>query len=247
MIWALIFAILAATLGGSPLLLPNIDKLAKEHIEDKDRKDKMLLLIKEAQMQRKAFAKTDKKISKELDKVFALRESSRQDFTILIDKWTESREEMQAANRKLIYESQNIVTEQEWENMKPDFKEGIEKLDKRATKNKKHLEKAFIKMESKFKKSIKDDERSQKAIQALNAFKVSIYNTMDDYRKQMLDENSIVYEYSVEKQQIIDIQYKHSKTLNEALSSYTDLHFTLVEVTTENEWKKLKGKLKLPI
>ena len=207
----------------------------------------MLILIKEAQTQRKAFAKKDKKISKEFNKVFALRESSRQDFTILIDKWTESREEMQAANRKLIHESQNLITEQEWEKMKPDFKEGIEKLDKRATKNKKQLDKAFIKMESKFKKSIKDDERSQKAIQALNAFKLSVYDIMKLYREQMLDENSIVYEYSVEKQQIIDIQDKHSKTLNEVLAIYTDLHFTLVEVTTENEWKKLKGKLKLPI
>ena len=99
MIWALIFGMLISALGGnSPLLLPNIDKLAKKHIEDKARKDDMLLLIKEAQKQRKAFAKTDKKISKELDKVFALRESSRQDFTILIDKWNESREETQAAN-----------------------------------------------------------------------------------------------------------------------------------------------------
>ena len=101
-------------------------------------------------------------------------------------------------------------------------------------------------MESKFKKSIEDDERSQKAIQALNAFKLSIYDNMKLYRKQMLDENSIVYEYSVEKQQIIDIQYKHSKTLNEALSSYTDLHFKLVDVTTEKEWKKIQSKLKLP-
>ncbi|GAH00714.1 unnamed protein product, partial [marine sediment metagenome] len=226
MIWALIFAFLAATLGGSPLLLPNIDKLAKEHIEDKDRKDNMLILIKEAQTQRKAFAKKDKKISKQLNKVFALRESSRQDFTILIDKWNESREELQAVNQKLIYDSQNIVTEQEWENMKPDFKEGIEKLDKQTTKKRKQLDKAFIKMESKFKKTIEDDEKSQKAILMLNAFKVSIHNTMNGYSEQMLDENSIVYEYTIEKQQIIDIQDKHAKILNEALSSYIDLHFT---------------------
>ena len=62
----------------------------------------------------------------------------------------------------------------------------------------------------------------------------------------MLDENSIVYEYTIEKQQIIDIQNKHTKILNEALSGYTDLHFTLVDVTTEKEWKKLWSKLKLP-
>ena len=246
MIWALIFAFLLAIFGGSPVLLPNMDKLAKEHIEDKDRKDDMLLLIKEAQKQRKAFAKKDKKISKEMNKVFALRESSHQDFTILIDKWIESREEMQAVNQKLIYESQNIITEQEWKNMKPDFKKGIEKLDKQATKKRKQVDKAFIKMESKFKKTIEDDEKSQKAIQTLNAFKVSIDNTMNGYSEQMLDENSIVYEYTIEKQQIIDIQDKHTKILNEALSGYTDLHFTLVDVTTEKEWKKLQSKLKLP-
>ena len=127
--------------------------------------------------------------------------------------------------------------------MKPDFKEGIEKLDKKATKKRKQVDKAFIKMESKFKKSIEDDEKSQKAIQTLSAFKVSVFNTVNSYSEQMLDENSIVYEYSVEKQQIIDIQDKHTKILNEALSGYTDLHFILVDVTTEKEWKKLKSKL----
>ena len=62
----------------------------------------------------------------------------------------------------------------------------------------------------------------------------------------MLDENSILYQYKVEKQQIIDLQKELDHNVKKVIEEAVDLHFILVENTTENEWKKIKGNLKSP-
>ena len=147
MIWALIFSVLIATLtgGDSPYLLPKMDNIIKKHVQDDVRKDTLLLLIKETKIERKAFVKADKKLSKELNDLAQSRESTRQDFDNLIQRSHESRKKSNSANLKFINEAQKLITEAEWANMKPDFKKSILKLDKRMQKGTKQIEKAFNK------------------------------------------------------------------------------------------------------
>ena len=249
MIWALIFSVLIAILtgGDSPYLLPKMDSIIKKHVQDDVRKDTLLLLIKETKIERKAFVKADKKLSKELNDLAQSRESTRQDFDNLIQRSHESRKKSNSANLKFINEAQNLITEAEWANMKPDFKKSILKLDKRMQKGAKQTEKAFNKLEKKILNTINDIDKANKVKEALHNCEKSIITTLTEYRTKMLDENSILYQYKVEKQQIIDLQKQHDNNIKKVIEEAADLHFILVENTTENEWNKIKGNLKSPL
>lgn len=247
MIWALIFTVLFSVMGNSPLLLPNSKKLVKKHVVDKEKQAKLLELIKDAKTERKSFAKVDKKLSKEFNKLYQARDTKRAELDDLLVRFITSRKEMQAASLSLIYESQNLISEKEWAKLKPDYREGLEKLDKKSKKEAKQVRKGFDKLENSIENFVDDNSKKELIILALNNFETTLFDLFATYRKVMLDENSIVYQYHIEKQQLIDMQKEHSKNLEDLLIAYTNLHFVAVENTNEQEWGKIKSKLKLPI
>ena len=247
MIWALIFTVLISTMGDSPLLLPDSKKLVKKHVVDKDKQAKLLELIEDAKEERKSFAKADKKLSKDFNKLYQAKDAKRAEFDSLIVKFIISRKKMQAASLNLTYESQNLITLKEWGKMKPDYREGLKKLDERSKKEAKQLRKRFDKLENSIENFVDDNSKNMAILQALNDFETTLFDLFENYRKVMLDENSIVYQYRVEKQQLIDMQEEHSKNLENLLTAYTNLHFVAVENTNEQEWKKIRKNLTLPI
>lgn len=247
MIWALIFTILFNAMGGSPLLLPDSKKLVKKHVVDKEKQAELLELIKDAKVERKSFTKADAKLSKDFNKLYQVRNAKRSEFDDLISKFIASRKKMQASSLKLIYESENLITEEEWGKMKPDYREGLKKLDKRSKKEAQQIRKRFDKLEKSIITSVNDNSKSETILQSLNDFEITLFDLFETYRKVMLDKNSIVYQHYVEKQQLIDMQEKHSRNLENLLAVYVNLHFIVVENTNEQEWEKIKSKLKLPI
>ena len=243
-----IFAIIISlfTMFESPFLLKNSDKLIKKHIVDQSRKEKLLIHINEAKDQRKLFVKNDKKLTKKINKLYKLRETTSQEFADLIDQSTSSRKQMQEANFKLTMESQDLITEFEWENIKPDFKKGMMKIAKKISKSKISTNKSFDKIEAKFKKTIKDEQKAKDATKALKDFKVSVNNMFEEYKNEILSESSILYELIVEEQMVIKLQKNHMQNIENVLNAYANLHAVLVASTTEKEWKKLYRSFKLP-
>ena len=247
MIWALIFMILINTMGDSPLLLPESKKIVKKHVVDKGKQAKLFELIEDAKKERESFTKADKKLSKDFNNLYQLRETKRAEFDELIVRFINSRKEMQAASLNLIYKSENLITEKEWEKMKPDYVEGLKKLEKRSKKEVDQIRKAFNTLEKRIKTSVDDKSNSDAILLTLNNFESSLFDLFEMYQKTMLDENSIVYQYHVDHQQLVDMQRKHSENLKNLLIAYTNLHFVALENTNEEEWKKIKTKLKLPL
>ena len=154
---------------------------------------------------------------------------------------------MQALSLNLIYESQNLITEEEWGKMKPDYLKELKKLDKRSRKEAKQVRKRLDKLEKSIITSVNDKSKSENIIQSLNDFENSLFHLFGTYRNVMLDENSIVYQYHIEKQQLIDMQEKHSENMENLLITYTNLHYVVVENTNEQEWEKIRKELTLPL
>lgn len=248
MIWALVITILISSMtGDSPLLLPESEKIVKKHVVDKEKQEKLLQLIDDAKLERKSFSKADEKRSKELNKLFQVREAKQADFDNLIAAFIASRKKMQAASLNLIFESQNLISETEWDNMKPDYHEGLNKLDKRSKKVANQVRKSFDTLEKSINTSIDDNSKKETVIKTLKDFETNLFDMVESYQKVIIDENSFVFQYQVEKQQLIDLQEEHSKNLENLLIAYTNLHFVAVENTNEDEWKKIRKKLTLPI
>ena len=131
--------------------------------------------------------------------------------------------------------------------MKPDYLKELKKLDKRSRKEAKQVRKRLDKLEKSIITSVNDKSKSENIIQSLNDFENSLFHLFGTYRKVMLDENSIVYQYHIEKQQLIDKQEKHSENMENLLITYTNLHYVVVENTNEQEWEKIRKELTLPL
>ena len=70
MLWAFLITLLIAKLSGGPeeiFMIPNLDKEIKSHILDKERKDNLLLVVKEAKMEIRAFSKYRKDKPREIE------------------------------------------------------------------------------------------------------------------------------------------------------------------------------------
>ena len=110
-------------------MLPGSSKLIKKHVLETERKDQLLELVRISQKERKTLWKETKTLTKELNGLYSARDSKKDDFDALFADYALIRKNSQEANLKLTVKSQELITEQEWQNMRVDFRKEMAKLD----------------------------------------------------------------------------------------------------------------------
>jgi cytochrome c556 len=243
MIWALLFvALFSVFKGDSPFLIPKINKYVKMNVEDEERKEKLLVLIKEAKKERKVYAKEYNKQSKELGRLTKNRKTTKEEFEAFIKKSMQLRETSQALYQKLNSEAEKLVTKGEWENMKPHVQEDLKKLATKTNKSVANLEKAFGKLRNKIIKTIEDEHKRQYCIEAVSEYQTLLEKNFKALSEEVTNENSILYQYEVTESETQELQASIKTSIELLLRAQAKLHATLVKNTTETEWKKIKNK-----
>lgn len=248
MLIGIFMALLIVFSGGSPsFLIPKMDNYVKKYVAEEERKQKLLVLLKDAKAERKEFAKKNEKQHKELNKLLVSRNTTKEEFDDFIVKMNELRKKLQETNQKVIYEAQNYITEKEWDNMKTDIKKDFGKLNKKLNKAITKVEKTFDKMAVKLEQTIQDKSKSEKALKSTESFEKILLSHIREYQAEMTNENSLLYEYKVEESEIIASQQAFNKKMNELIRAYIDMHFELVNSTTEEEWALIKHKVEVKL
>ena len=118
MLWAILIALFIATLSGGPeeiFMIPKLDKEIKSHIEDKDRKNEILLVAKEAKKEIKEFGKLKKKNLKQLKKQSRSRDTSTQQLLDLYQTYFNARLSKQSIVIEHRLKIHELLNENEWE------------------------------------------------------------------------------------------------------------------------------------
>jgi len=240
MLIALAFAVLALVMGGdSPFLIPKLDNYVKTHVVDDGRKEIVLDYLKDAKAKRKAKVKQSNKEIKKLDHLFNSRTATKEDMNNAVKKIIDLQAESQEANIKVNQEAQKNITEEEWNAIIADMGKGLEKADKTITKANTQISKAYAKWESKIEKSIMDENKKTKALESARKLKAIYLKNREIIQAELMNKNSFMYQYKTPENKLNSLQTKFIALVQELLDAVVTTHFELIELTTEEEWKKI--------
>jgi hypothetical protein len=197
-------------------------------------------MLKVAKKERKTTLKKDKKLLKELYNISESRTSTQADFDRLYEDILNSDTRSQNANIKVNQESQKLITSDEWASIMTDVAKNLEKTDKKRTKSLNKVEKKFNKWQSKINKTIIDTEKRKKAVEAVEELKIIYLKNYRLIQKKMMNKNSVMYKYNASDTEIMDLQNNFLQLVKEVYDINTRTHFKLVELSTPEEWKKIK-------
>ena len=241
MVVALFLAILAVVLGGdSPFMIPKLDNYVKTHVVDDSRKDKVIVLLKDAKKKRKEVVKKNKKLLKELTKLSMSRETNQADFDQLMTKILEAQTESQQANILVTQEAQKNITSDEWVAIEADVAKSLEKSNKKRTKQAAKIEKRFLKWENLISKTLTDEDKRKQAIESVDKLKTVYLRNYKIIQDELLNENSIMYQYNASETELTALQEEFINLIKEIYQTNVSTHFDLVDLSTPEEWKKMK-------
>ena len=241
MVVALFLAILAVVLGGdSPFMIPKLDNYVKTHVVDDSRKDKVIVLLKDAKKKRKEVVKKNKKLLKELTKLSMSRETKQADFDQLMTKILEAQTESQQANILVTQEAQKNITSDEWVAIEADVAKSLEKSNKKRTKKAAKVEKRFLKWENIISKNLTDEDKRKQAIESVDKLKTVFLRNYKIIQDELLNDKSIMYQYKASETELTALQEKFINLIKEVYQTNVSTHFKLVELSTPEEWKKIK-------
>lgn len=249
MLIALLFSYLISLIVGgeaAPFLLVENTKIVKKHVIDEERRDSILFILEDAKDQHKAIQKETKAISKSLNKLAKNRDAQREDFEAMARESYKLRVEMQEVNLNAVMKSRNLITEEEWELIGVEFFEENAKTSKLVKKRVKQIQNGFDKTEKKFRRVINEGEGAEASVISLREFETSFLYVVSEYVKFMLNDDAVVYSYNVPREEVMVLQRQHIENLANVFDALVDLHFVLVDNSSEKEWKKIDDKLKLP-
>ena len=228
-------------------MLPGSSKLIKKHVLETERKDQLLELVRISQKERKNLWKETRAFTKELHGLYSTRDSKKDDFNALFTDYALIRKNSQEANLKLALKSQELITEEEWQNMRIDFTQEMAKLDNNLRKDIKAVKKHFEKLEISVNKHVSEEKNAEAIIEQIQDIETTTINLLEAYKREIHNENSILYQYQVDQNKLEEWQSDHADNINKLLNDYRDLYFIAVENTNDKEWNKIRNKFKLPI
>lgn len=249
MLIALLFSYLISVLVGgesAPFLLVEDNKLVKECILDDDRRDAVLEILQNAKEEHKTIKQEIKPVSKALDKIAKDRGAKDQEFKDVAQLSYDFRVRMQRVNLEAVMASRDQIEEAEWELMAVEFRKANKKKAKKIKKRVKQVDKGFNKIEKKFRRVIEEEEKADVAVASLRNFEDKVFFAVDRYLEYMLQEDAIIYNYDFSEEEAMKLQGMHIKNLGATFDALREMHFVVVENTSEREWRKLDNKLVLP-
>ncbi len=240
MLIALAFAVLAIFLGGdSPFIIPKLDNYVKTHVVDDGRKTIVLESLDEAKDKRKAKVKQGEKELKKLDHLFNSRTATKEEMELVVKNIMDLQAESQEANIRVNQEAQKNITEEEWGAIIIDMGKGLEKADKTINKANTSISKAYTKWESKIEKSIVDENKKTKALESAHKLQAIYLKNREIIEAELMNKNSKMYQYNSPEADLNVLQNQFITLMQEVLDTVVATHFELVDLTTEEEWKKI--------
>ncbi len=240
MLIALGLLVAAIFLGGdSPFVIPKLDNYVKTHVVDDSRKEIVLEHLKDAKTKRKQSEKKNAKFIKEFKKMLKSRETKREDLESIIQQIKDNQAISDKANIEANSEAQKNITPEEWKAINADIAKALKKPDKKASKASTSLSKAYDKWKIKIAKTIVDKDKKEKAVAAAEKLRVFFLKNRELIQKEVANENSILYQYEASEEEVDAMQDKFMDLSEEVMQAAIETHFKLIELTTEEEWKKI--------
>ena len=224
----------------SAFLIEDLPKEIKHNVDDKEKQKEILAVLKEFDKEFKKAQKEIDKSKKELKKLNLERTSSEESIRAEFDKVTDIWKKLQTDGIEKRIQVTSMLTEDEWEKI---VAGSVSELDKKEQKSQDKIfedfEKELNKTKKEIKKSIPDVAKANKIEDAFLAFS----NEIKAYITANMDRTLRNYEtfrnLNATKDELEEALSNVENSREKVFDGIINLHFELVELTTDDEWKSL--------
>ena len=217
------------------------------HIADKQREKEALLIFKQAKKEIKALEKELKAYGKAFKKLQKDRNAAREELEEVFEKSEEARKAVQSILVEKRLELRKLLTEKEWSGLLEQGMADLEVNPQKREKEIKKFEKSDSKIIDKIKKSLNkqftDESRRSEALEAYANFENKASSFTDESMAYMAKNEETAQLYDAEKTDLEKVFIALNQSREEAMLEFLQMRGTLIELSSEKEWKKVAKTL----
>lgn len=242
MLWALLFSLIFSS-PESGMVNAKFNKHVKKFVDDKERKDQILILVKEFEKEAKVLRKKEKKELKELNELNSSSNTTTEQFKTFFSDLMKGKkivDELRIKNRLKI---QQLIEKDEWKKIVIASKEYWDKNEKKRLRKISQIEKSFLKVEKKIQQNIIEEERKQKALNIVRHFEeevIRIEKAIDDINGS---NSSAMSKLNATEEELHVIQDQLNELRWQLFDSYANNHREMANITNDEEWLKISKSL----
>lgn len=194
--------------------------------------------MKVSKKEQKAFVKERKRYIKASGKLNMDRNTTRQEYSDLMDEYLLVRREIQAFSIDNEMAMKEITTNEEWDNIMNAI---LEKTTKNKVKKKMAGEsrKFFDKVIFNCKRNIEDESRRELVIASISDFRKKVDESIPAISEASYKNLETIRNYDAARADYEEVGKSLHKIRSEIMDAFLDTRFELIENTTEQEWKKV--------
>lgn len=250
MLLALLFAMIFGSGGESEFIstVPNLKKEVKINIEDKARRDSILVLIKGYEGAIKDYENERDRLQKQVNKVSTDRSVKSEEFLKFYDEYYESRVSLISSLIDYRLMMQQQITDKELmrviEEAIVTSAEQRRENQIREEKTEDNLNEAFREIADILKKNIGDPDRIDKVAASFLEFERSMYDYLDTYRDTRADRKASLLITNPSREELEGLYEQSNQIRYRAARDFAILREQVIINTSESEWKQINKELK---
>jgi|GEM_PF-5268798 len=250
MIWVLLITMVIKMIVG-PDEIFNVPKLKKEiktHVSDEGRRDSLLLIVKDAKKEIKAFNKVNEKDKKKMKKLMSSGENELNAIELLLKENFEKRRKQQSYNLDKRLAMQNLMTDEEWKNVIERAVSPSEKAEKKANKRDDKFDESIDKLmkatEKTISKKVEDSARKEKVMSAFHKFSSALKTQVEDGLEIDYQNNKIVGKRTATREELQGIYTNQNEFRQNVYDEFISMYNVIYENTSGSERKAIRKELK---
>ncbi len=209
MIIAFLVSLLINTLTGGPVeisMVPKLEKEIKSHVADDERKNEILLMIKEAKKEIKQFGKFRKNKLKEIKKIGVKREAPSEDMFEIFEIYNNTRLSLQSDLMEKRLTLQELFTDEEWEliieNAVFPSEKAREKADKQEGKIEQKIDKFIADIKGAIESNIEDESKRSNVLNSLDNYSTTLVAFIEEGQEMNYEDYNIARNKNANKNEL---------------------------------------------
>lgn len=212
----LLFTTIMRLIGGEETFtIPKLEKEIKTHISDDNRKDTLLIILKDAEKETKKFYKAEGKSYDKIKKLMSDDDNQSENVSLIFKENMQNRIKLQDFHIAKRLEMQKLIKPEEWDYILKNAISPSDKMKKETAKKdlkiKEFIKKVMDKTEKTIKKEIDDKEKQEKLISSLSNLRESLNVHVEEGLRVNYEKNEVLKLQSSTKEELRTVYNNQNK------------------------------------